>query len=557
MNAFSYLIQVNLYLLLFYAFYIAVLRNETFFKLNRIYLVGSALLSLCIPLIKTDWIKGLFITEKVQALTQTVTYNIISPKIEMLNTNLEMTQSQPWLTTAGWLWLIYGLVTMVFLLNLLWKLYKVSMLFKNNIRGHAFSFFSKIAVDDQLDGKETIINHEMVHARQWHSVDVIFFEILLAMNWFNPIAYLYRNAIKNIHEFIADDSAASTLEDRSAYALLLVSNVFNTQPQQLINSFFNQSLLKKRIIMLHKTKSRKVAILKYGLSAPLFAGMLIFSSATETEAQINQVFSRVLPNTDGLMKIQLKTDSEVLPLPIRSSDHSENISKTTPVSTVKSTKTDQAKSNGLDSNPEKTKTLNEFTSPAEKLQEYIHAFFKDREEETKSGRAWFSFDVNEKKHTSNFKIISSAGFSWEKELLQHLGTFKDTVSLKAGTYSFFHGYEFTDEESTWDVKDKPKLAFGNSNTTLFHHIISDETKKEAGKIVEYIRVDYLTNSIILVDGKEATYTLTEKGFKLAETIYPKDAAIKVYKGDKAVAEHSEAARSGLIVITTTERKRSR
>jgi TonB family protein len=114
---------------------------------------------------------------------------------------------------------------------------------------------------------------------------VIFFEIFAAFNWFNPIAFLYKRAIKDIHEFIADETAALTLENKSAYTLLLVSNVFGAKPQHLTNSFFNQSLLKRRIIMLHKTKSRKVAILKYGLSVPLFALMIIISSATIGKSQ--------------------------------------------------------------------------------------------------------------------------------------------------------------------------------------------------------------------------------------------------------------------------------
>ena len=253
MNASSYLVQINLYMLLFYAFYFAVLRNETFFKMNRFYLVGSAVLSLFIPLVNSGWIKDLLITEKVQALTQTVTRTIVQPSTQQVSTPYQITESQSSITVEACLWLVYALVSLAFLLNFFLKLYKVKRLLNSGTNGQAFSFFGIIAVDEGLESKETIMHHELVHARQWHSADVIFFELLLAFNWFNPIIYFYRAAIKNIHEFIADESAASTLEDRSAYALLLVSNAFNTQPQKLTNSFFNQSLLKRRIIMLHKT----------------------------------------------------------------------------------------------------------------------------------------------------------------------------------------------------------------------------------------------------------------------------------------------------------------
>jgi hypothetical protein len=541
MNALIYLLQVNLYLLLFYLFYLAMLRNETFFKMNRFYLVGSALLSLCIPVIKTDWIKDLFITEKVQELTQSVTYTVIAPRIEQLNIPSEIVQNQPWLTPVEWLWLIYVMVSLAFVFNFLGKLYGVSRILKTSFKGQAFSFFNKIAVDENMEGKETIVKHELVHARQWHSADVVFFEIFLAMNWFNPIAYLYRNAIKNIHEFIADDSAASTLEDRSAYALLLVSNVFNTQPQQLTNNFFNQSLLKRRIIMLHKTKSRQVAILKYGLSVPLFAGMLIFSSATGADAKIAEKISTgISPAIEGLKKTQLETDEKLLKQPA--------LAKKSPAA-----KPDRLTPQITEAKAEKVKLPNDKSTPAGKLQEYIFSFFKDKPADTKLGRAWFSFDVDEQKHTGNFKIISSAGFSWEKELLQYLETFKDTVGLTKGTYSFYHGYDLDDEKTPLILKDKPKFAFGNSTTSIFHYITRDETKEEAGKIVNYVRVDYLKEPIILVDGKVAGYTITEMGFKLTETIYPKKAKITIFKGNKAVEQHNESARDkGLIVIKTGE-----
>src|SRR5580693_642268 len=66
MNWWQYLMLVNIYLLLFYGFYVLLLSRETFFQLNRLYLVAAALLSFFIPLIQSDWVKDLFITQKVQ-----------------------------------------------------------------------------------------------------------------------------------------------------------------------------------------------------------------------------------------------------------------------------------------------------------------------------------------------------------------------------------------------------------------------------------------------------------------------------------------------------------
>src|ERR1700750_952975 len=66
MTWWHYLILVNFYLVLFFGFYAFLLRKETFFQLNRIYLVAAAILSFCIPVIQASWVKNLFITQQVQ-----------------------------------------------------------------------------------------------------------------------------------------------------------------------------------------------------------------------------------------------------------------------------------------------------------------------------------------------------------------------------------------------------------------------------------------------------------------------------------------------------------
>src|SRR5688500_10192840 len=81
MNGLMYLLQVNLYLLLFYLFYLVMLRNETFFKMNRLYLVGSALLAMVIPLLKAEWIKDFFVTQQIHQATQTVSDVVIGTPV--------------------------------------------------------------------------------------------------------------------------------------------------------------------------------------------------------------------------------------------------------------------------------------------------------------------------------------------------------------------------------------------------------------------------------------------------------------------------------------------
>lgn len=289
MNWANYLIQINLYLMLFYGFYVLVLRNETFFTLNRTYLLSTSVFALMIPLYRTHWVQSFFITEKVQTswtnVNMMMTQGFATP----------ITKETTW-TLGDYLTLIYLLGVMLLSLRLIYKLLMVSKMFKSPNHPEAFSFFNKIFVNEQLPQKDQIEKHEQTHAKQLHTADVLFFEILGIINWFNPIVFLYKKSIRHIHEFIADEQALHLLNNKKDYAMLLFSKSFGINPNSLTNNFFNQSLLKRRIQMLQKTKSRKTILLKYGLSAPLFLIAIILSSATISENKtIKQIENKIQP----------------------------------------------------------------------------------------------------------------------------------------------------------------------------------------------------------------------------------------------------------------------
>ncbi|MGI4020779.1 MAG: TonB family protein [Janthinobacterium lividum] len=306
MNWWHYLLLANLYLALFYGFYLLLLRTETYFMLNRIYLVSAAILSFFIPMMQSEWVKNLFITQKVQ---QTIYY--IDPGfIYQISGKAEsgFTISQVFTT-------VYWLVSMLLLARLIYRFVLLKRYMQAEQTNNAFSFFGKIKVDENLPQKDVILQHEQVHAIQFHSADVLLFEALTILNWFNPVIYLYRKTIKYNHEFIADRNAIDFGIDKSDYAMLLLSESLGVQSNHLVNSFFNQSLLKQRIMMLHKNPSKRSALLKYGLSAPLFVAMLIFTSATVSEQRTILKLSEKI-NSDATVRevaVDLSHQINVLP----------------------------------------------------------------------------------------------------------------------------------------------------------------------------------------------------------------------------------------------------
>ncbi len=291
MNTVVYLLQVNIYLVLFYGFYVLLLQKETFFKLNRIYLVGSVLLSLAIPLIRSGFIQSLFVTQQVRQMTESVTIVLYQSSDVVIHPAdqpdpISAATLLPYIYLAG---ILFCIARLLFQLIVLWRLSKNQS--KTNA---AYSFFGKIVITGDPEAQATILSHEQVHVKQFHSADILFFEIVAAFNWFNPVVYAFKRAIRHIHEFIADDEAAKSLDSKSDYAVLLVSRAFGVGPNQLTNNFLNKSLLKKRIYMLHKQKSTRVMLAKYGLSAPLFAVMLILSSAAlPDEKPISMIADRL------------------------------------------------------------------------------------------------------------------------------------------------------------------------------------------------------------------------------------------------------------------------
>ena len=266
-----YLLQANLYLIVFFVFYKLLLEGETYFKLNRSYLIAAGLFSLIIPFIRLEWFFRQPVTQKISAGVGQLTILISGGGNDT---------TQQHINWGNIVVFIYITGTLFFLGRFLLQLLSIKKIFNRTNPGSAFTFFGKKSIDPNLPGQDTINAHEHIHIQQFHTADILFFEVIGIITWFNPVIYLYKHAVKNIHEYLADDAAAAYIGDKEAYAMLLLSKAFGVNPSAITNSFFNKSLIKKRILMLHKEKSRKTAVLKYGLFVPLFSVMLILSSAT-------------------------------------------------------------------------------------------------------------------------------------------------------------------------------------------------------------------------------------------------------------------------------------
>ncbi|MEM9930143.1 MAG: M56 family metallopeptidase, partial [Bacteroidota bacterium] len=150
-----------------------------------------------------------------------------------------------------------------------------------------YSFWNRVFLNPNRYDPETfhqIVQHEAVHVRQRHSMDLMLAELLVVFQWFNPFAWLYRKAIENNLEFLTDAEVLRQGEDPVDYQLSLVKVAAPNYPLGLTTSY-NQNLLEKRITMMKTKKSSLASGWKYLSILPLLLlSMLQFNAVAQAPA---------------------------------------------------------------------------------------------------------------------------------------------------------------------------------------------------------------------------------------------------------------------------------
>jgi outer membrane biosynthesis protein TonB len=294
----QYILQVVAFQLFFLMVYDLFLKRETFFNWNRAYLLGTSVLSFIIPFIKINSFKEIVPQEYVFVLPEVVIGSQINTDAIALP-EVNLTQEAPFWTLQH----IFIIGALFSLLLLIFKIgYITKLLVKNPKRWKgnivlvkllnsisAFSFLHYVFIGERLskDEQEAILKHEMVHVAQKHSLDLLYFEVLRIVFWFNPLVYMYQNRIRSLHEFIADKEALKT-QGKQAYYQSLLAQVFETQNVSFINTFFKKSLIRKRIVMLQKNRSEKINLLKYLFLVPMVIGMLVYTSSYGQDSSMDK-----------------------------------------------------------------------------------------------------------------------------------------------------------------------------------------------------------------------------------------------------------------------------
>jgi len=317
MDAFViYLIQSALCLGSLYLIYWFFLKKETFFTANRFYLLSSIILSFFLPMFK---VPVFYDNSDVVYVVALEAITVTADKIENgIAQNLTLYQS---------VLIVYLTGASIFLLRFIFQLLQLAFLIRKfgvtkldglkivkiSSKYSPFSYFNFIFLNEQnFNDKnlKNILDHEKIHIQQKHSLDLIILEVLTVIQWFNPFIWLYKTSLKGIHEYLADEGLLAGGMNKTNYQNLLLNHSVGLQINDLTNNF-NQSLIKKRFIMMTKIQSKKFARLKMLLVIPMTALLILCFTFNFNKNLIGQ------PSAET--KESLKTESVV--------DHPQDVKK--------------------------------------------------------------------------------------------------------------------------------------------------------------------------------------------------------------------------------------
>ncbi len=275
----TYIIESILVSGILYSIYLIGLRNSSTLVFNRILLLVISFLGFLVPFLNFS-------------LPQNSTIPTSSILLEGVTIILSGNQTLMF-DILNWK-TIYFVITVIFLVHFIFQIIHIFRLGQNSegdtfkiISGKYphFSFFNRIFINTELiqskNEMDMIIEHEKVHVKQMHSIDILLFEILKIFLWFNPFIWLIKNLAVENHEYLADKGMlkTTTINIYDYFNELLQSTLFNYNIS-IVNNF-NNSLLKKRIKMITKQNFKRIERFIPLLIIPIFLLVGVFFACTD------------------------------------------------------------------------------------------------------------------------------------------------------------------------------------------------------------------------------------------------------------------------------------
>lgn len=272
---------------LFLLCYMLFLRNEKYHQLNRFYLLLTLTFSSLLPFLRFH-------------------LPVLAPSVHYVEKMSAVTEAA--VNHTGWI--IYASVASLFFVFFLFKLIKVLQLIIGkqyvkviglkviNRMGQTgpFSFFRYVVVDcssfndNELD---LVLRHEVAHAQQWHTLDLLFVELLGVICWFNPFVWAYKSSLKSQHEYAADAAVIHSNVPRNDYFDLILKQIRHQNRLAPVHSF-SATAVKSRIRMMMATVQGRRRWMRYLSVIPVSALLIVGNSLLASSKNVPSFMENVL-----------------------------------------------------------------------------------------------------------------------------------------------------------------------------------------------------------------------------------------------------------------------
>lgn len=271
-----YIIKSTVYLSVFYAFVILVIRKTTFFRFNRIVFIVSTALCLVLPVLHLPLPQMPAASMPMRAIEEA-----LAPSVASVGDS----DKESLLTAVSAVYLIGAMVVIAGLaISFIRMRLHMDKLSTRTIAGiniklsdvdmPSFSW-GKVIMISRKDFYENpaILTHEIMHVRCLHSIDLMAYAIIMVTHWFNPLVWIARKELKMLHEYEVDNLTIDAGVDSYQYQMLLIKKAVGEKRFQMANGF-NHSTLKNRIDMMHQARTNKWMRCAYILFIPILMGAM-------------------------------------------------------------------------------------------------------------------------------------------------------------------------------------------------------------------------------------------------------------------------------------------
>ena len=277
-------------------------RNSNRLYFNRFFLLTSMLLALAMPLLgllsgievpqmatlKQNMFNGMMLSEVIV----TPDGQPVLPEVSV-TTDATPSRFSVWQVMGGIYLLGVGVMTLLFLIKLgrlvaliirspKQKMAGCTAVFTGKEQG-SFSFF-RYAFFPNENVDPDIMRHEMSHIEHHHSWDILFAEVMMILQWFNPFIYLYKKELQSLHEYQADRDVVATGIDKKNYMMLILQQCTAVDFSGMSNNF-SLILTKKRIKMITRNEKAKGLWWRLLATLPVLAILMIANTKVTAQEQ--------------------------------------------------------------------------------------------------------------------------------------------------------------------------------------------------------------------------------------------------------------------------------